>query len=207
MKASTKRKIRKVLSPIRRIGLKNKDFTIISNNCWGGVVYDIFGLKYMTPTVGCYMMSNDYIKFLSNLKYYLSLDCLPFEYAKSKYKSNERLRNVPIGLLGDIEIFFLHYDNIDDAINKWNKRRKRVNFNNLLVKYSDQNGFKKEDFDSFLRLDYKNKLFITANDSYKSQDCSICYLYEYKEIGYAKDDIKLSLKKIEIKKILNGLVD
>lgn len=29
------RRMRKVLAPIRRIGLK-KQFTIFSNNCWGG---------------------------------------------------------------------------------------------------------------------------------------------------------------------------
>ena len=54
MNASTKRKIRKFFSPIKRIGLKNKSFSIISNNCWGGIVYDIFGLQYRSPTIGCY---------------------------------------------------------------------------------------------------------------------------------------------------------
>lgn len=31
----TTRKLRKILAPIRRIGVK-KEFTIYSNNCWGG---------------------------------------------------------------------------------------------------------------------------------------------------------------------------
>lgn len=44
MNAHTKRQIRKIISPFRRIGLKNFDFSIISNNCWGG---------------GCCMMCTD----------------------------------------------------------------------------------------------------------------------------------------------------
>ena len=34
-----KKKIKKIIGNVNRIGLKNRDFTIISNNCWGGFVY------------------------------------------------------------------------------------------------------------------------------------------------------------------------
>lgn len=36
----------------KRNKLKNKDFTIISNNCWGGLTYEEYGLPKMSPTVG-----------------------------------------------------------------------------------------------------------------------------------------------------------
>lgn len=36
MNAHAKRIIRKTISPVRRIGLKNRSISIISNNCWGG---------------------------------------------------------------------------------------------------------------------------------------------------------------------------
>ena len=86
MKATTKRKLRKIISFIRRIGLKNRDFTIISNNCWGGFIYDIFGLKYQTPTIGTYFFSEDYVKFVNNLDYYLGLDVKPLRFEDSKHK-------------------------------------------------------------------------------------------------------------------------
>ena len=50
-KASIKRKIRKFFSPFRRIGLKNNDFTIISNNCFAGILYKDLGIEYKSPTV------------------------------------------------------------------------------------------------------------------------------------------------------------
>ncbi len=51
----------------RRRRLKHTDFSIISNNCWAGTaVYQPFGLKYNTPTVGLFFMDEDYICFFSS---------------------------------------------------------------------------------------------------------------------------------------------
>ena len=53
-----------VLAPLRRRKLKERDFTIISNNCWGGICYEYYGLQKLSPTVGLYFFSEDYIKFV-----------------------------------------------------------------------------------------------------------------------------------------------
>ena len=55
------------LSTIRRESLLVQDFSIISNNCWGGSVYRRYRLKYSSPTVGLYMFANEYIH---GAKYY-----------------------------------------------------------------------------------------------------------------------------------------
>ena len=52
--------------------IKDKEFTIISNNCWGGMIYESYGLQKQTPTVGLFIMPDDYIKFLRNLREYVS---------------------------------------------------------------------------------------------------------------------------------------
>ena len=62
----------KIRAPFKRIGLKNKDYSIISNNCWGGVVSRDRGIKYNSPTCGLFFYAKDYLKFLSNLDYYLN---------------------------------------------------------------------------------------------------------------------------------------
>ena len=71
-KAQIKRRLKAVVARFRRIGLHNTDFTIISNNCWGGCVYDQYGLQYRTPTIGLWMGAEDYIKFISDLDRYLN---------------------------------------------------------------------------------------------------------------------------------------
>lgn len=36
--------------------LIDEHFTIISNNCWGGTIYQSYGVKYQTPTIGMFIM-------------------------------------------------------------------------------------------------------------------------------------------------------
>ena len=43
--------------------LVNKDFSIISNNCWGGVVYEWFGLEKKSPTIGSYFLQMTILNF------------------------------------------------------------------------------------------------------------------------------------------------
>src|SRR5699024_4328392 len=56
----------------RRLKLTHRDITIISNNCWGGFIYQKYGLEYRTPTIGLFFLGDDYVKFCSKLEFYLS---------------------------------------------------------------------------------------------------------------------------------------
>lgn len=208
MKAKIKRMLRKVISPIRRIGLKNKKFTIISNNCWGGCCYDIFGLKYLSPTIGLFFMSSDYIKFVSSIEEYLSKPLIQIFKNQSKhydYIKDKLTDDCVIGLLGDIEIFFLHYSSFDAAKQKFEKRKLRIDYDNILIKYSDQNLFSYKDFEKFENIKFKNKLFITTNKNIKSDSVKIVYIEDKWNCGFAKDDIKPSLKRIKLKELLNNI--
>jgi uncharacterized protein (DUF1919 family) len=110
-----KRKLRKIIAPFRRQGIK-KRFSIISNNCWGGIQYDKFGLQYSSPTIGLHIPAQDFIKFCLNLEHYLSLTPIPV--VDNTYNKHLKAK------LDDILIEFVHYDNIDEAINKREKRKK-----------------------------------------------------------------------------------
>lgn len=160
--------IRCHFSNMRKKKIKNTNFTIISNNCWGGMIYESYALKKQTPTVGLFFSSKDYIKFISNLNYYLSQELKFIEYDESKNimlleKCNIN-KNVPIGILDDIEIIFLHYKNQEIAMQKWNKRISRINYSNIIFKFNDQNDCNEEDVKKFLKLPYKNKIFFTVKD-------------------------------------------
>lgn len=104
--------------------LTNKDFSIIAPNCIGGVLYHRLGLEFKSPTVNLFFGSNkDYMRFISNLKHYLSLDL----------KFIERERNYPTGMLDDVKIVFNHYKTEEQAEEKWNQRKQRVNYDNLFI--------------------------------------------------------------------------
>lgn len=152
----------------RRKHLKNTDFTIISNNCWGGMVYESYNLPKESPTTGLFFMASDYIKFLSDLKGYLDKDLTFMKPEDSKYKDflkeDKRFGSYPIGMLGDIEIMFLHYHSESEAKQKWNRRIERVNWDKLIVKFNDQNRCTLDDVKAYAKLPYKNKLFFTIKD-------------------------------------------
>ncbi len=54
--------------------LKNKEVTIISNNCWGGTFYNLHKNRFNSPTINLFFMAEDYLEFVKNIKYYLSLE-------------------------------------------------------------------------------------------------------------------------------------
>lgn len=148
--------------------LRNKDFTIISNNCWGGSIYQSLKLEYKSPFVGLFLFGPCYLSLLKNLnKNILSeLEYLPFLSSKYYEKIKEK-PEYPIGLLGQtgIEIHFLHYKNWTEAYNKWNRRKLRINMKNLLIVCSDkdiEDDMLDKSIKDFNQLPYKNKIFFSS---------------------------------------------
>ena len=139
--------------------------TIISSNTFAGRILQDLGREYNTPTVGLVFWAPDYIEFLSNLEHYLKAEIIFTE--KSKYPEGDVARAswhhwYPIGLLdGKVEIHFLHYYSEKEAAEKWHRRAKRVNMNNLFIVGMDQNQASEEGIKQFDRLPYKNKIFFS----------------------------------------------
>lgn len=167
--------MRLILILKKRKNIRNKDLSIISSNCIGGVLYKELGLKFNSPTINLYFYPKDYIRFLSNLKYYLQLDLV---FIKEKNIS------FPIAMLGDIKIYFMHYQTEDEAKLKWKQRCKRVNFNNLYIIMVEKDECTEEEIAMFDKLPYKNKVIFTHKkfDKYKSSFYITGY-EEKKEIG------------------------
>ncbi len=85
-------------------------------------------------------MAEDYIKFINNIKYYLECELKFIDLKESKWiedlKETYKFGEYPIGIVDDIEIHFLHYKDKNEAYEKWIKRFKRINWNNVLYKFS-----------------------------------------------------------------------
>lgn len=185
----------------------NKDLTIISNNCWGGGIYQKLNLPYTSPTVGVYFYADDYIKFISNLEHYLSITPKIIPIEKSKYKDEIKklkvYRYFPIGLIDDVEVIFLHYRSDEEAIIKWERRKKRVNMNNLIVKFNDQNGCTEQHLKCFSRLEYDNKICFTAKPYI---DCDNLHIVPQKQSNYIKSDMRFFSKPINMIEYINNMV-
>lgn len=168
----------KIYIPLTAAGRKKKllsdDFTIISNNCWGGTVYESYGMKKMSPTVGMFIMPSDFIRLAGNLKEYLEKPLVFISPDESKWRDalchKENWGTYLIAQLGDIELHMLHYHDRETAERKWNSRVKRVNYDRLLFKFNDQNGCSLEEIKEFLALPVPNKLCFVCRREWKLSD-------------------------------------
>lgn len=189
--------------------LINNNFSIISNNCYAGWVYRNFNLPYKTPTVGLFIMPDDYIKLINNLKYYfLECDLKFIDCNNSKYKDylkykDERFGSYPIGLLDDIEIHFLHYANEKEAKEKWNRRCKRVNWDNLILKFDDQNLCTFDNLKDFSRIKTSAKKICFVANQENKLDKDFIYVKEFKKDSYMIDDTWYNNKYVDLIKFLN----
>lgn len=193
--------------------LKFTDFSIISNNCWAATaVYQPFGLKYNTPTVGLFFMDEDYILFLENLDSYLSSELKFIDVQESKYYDKITSHGTkpvayPIARLGgDIEIHFMHYHNAEEAAAKWHRRAARLNRQRLIIKMSlrDSGYDVNEMLKRFKALKFKNKICFTPDSD--DPDNGIIHVPELAQLNLiGGDETEYTLRKINVYKLLNLL--
>lgn len=142
--------------------------TIISCNCIGGILYHELDLQFLSPTINLYMNCEDFIKFCERLEYYLSLEIAPYE--------GEIERGYPLGMLGDLLLYFVHYKSLEEAKSKWNSRKSRINWDNIYIIATDRDGLTDELLARFLALPYTNKKIFTH---FSSDEKDIVYIKGY----------------------------
>lgn len=110
----------------KEFGLKNSDFSVVSNWCGGGYLYGMFGTQNNGPCVWGYTENTDeYIKEIVDKSYFTN------EISEIKKSAV----NTPIAKIGNTQIYYNHYKTYSDEkiINLHNKRRKKFNRNNFFV--------------------------------------------------------------------------
>lgn len=136
----------------KRRKLKNTTPTIISSNCNGEFWYYDMKLKFLSPTINLSFDMNEYVKMLENLRWYMEQPILPYEDNRFEF---------PTGKLVDIEIRFNHYNTFDEAIVKWEERKKRIDWDNLFILGIDGDNCTYKTMQRFDKLPYKNKVIFT----------------------------------------------
>lgn len=136
----------------QRKQLNNKDFTLLSNNCNGGVLSHELGLRFNSPLVNLFINTPDYVKYLKDFDYYNSLPMSFVSDDKKKY---------PVGKLGDITIDFVHYKSPEEALSKWEERKKRIKKDNMFILFTEQNDCTEKCLKDFDNLPFENKVVFT----------------------------------------------
>lgn len=136
----------------------NTEFVIISNNCWGSYFYKRLDRPYNNPFVSLYIFGPDYIRLLGDFDNYMKL---PLGFTdKSKYMTGPI--TFPIGMLGDIEMLFLHDTSEKEAAERWTRRTERMlavtDKSNYYFKFCDRRIVDKDLINDFHKLPLANKI-------------------------------------------------
>lgn len=172
--------------------LLDKDTSIISSNCFAGRIMQDLGMEYNTPTLGLWIMPDDFSKLCANLRKYMAMEPKLLEHSKNalgeeKHANPSSHHDYPMGQLGDVEIHFLHYHTPEEAFSKWKRRAERINYDKLLFIGMEQNGCTEDDVRAFDALPYKNKIFFCSQPYPYS---SVIYIPEFDGLGHVGDPYK-----------------
>ncbi len=203
---SLKLRINRNLNNLR---LKNKSFTIISNNCWGGFVYQRFKLPYQSPTIGLFIPDRHYFRFCCNLKEYLESELDFIDPKDSEYYEMRRAKygkeiDYPVAKLKDIEIWFTHYKSREEVLRKWNRRKTRVNYEKVIYKWSQRSPEAAELVKDFIELPLHPKIAFVMDDcKYSSKEIiKIPEYYELNAIG--ADETPATFRHLNMLEFLNS---
>lgn len=151
--------------------LLESEICIISDSCWGGMLYHSLGMRMNSVLINTSVEPEDYLEFCRHMDYYLSC---PMELY-----SERSAWCPPIGILGGkVKIMFNHYLNFQEGVDNWNKRVKRINYRNIFVQMSNFSNY--EQVEQFNELSIKNKVGFWP---IKTGLESICYLQQYDDIN------------------------
>ena len=147
--------------------LVNDQFTLITQNCIGGVLYSFLGKRFDSPTINLYIFQKDFCKFCSDIHYYLE--------SELRFYKNEKRTDCPHAFLGEgdrqISIQFTHYQSEEEACRKWNERKQRIHWDNLYIITNDGNGMTSEDM-NILQQSKCKKMVVFTSKSKPEIPCS-----------------------------------
>lgn len=138
-----------------RKSLTNSTPSFLCPNCIGGILFHDLGLQFRSPTVNTMMTQTDFVKFACRLDHYLSLE--PEFFKKPGY-------DCPCARLDDITVHFTHYVSAEEAVQKWNERKQRIDRDNLFLFAMERDGLTREDILQLGQVPCRGLVVFTAND-------------------------------------------
>lgn len=168
-----------------RRAFRNPGVTILSSNCTSGILYNDLGLQYRSPTINLYMRGADFITFCERLDHYLAVQTL----VPCRDPAIIGERTYPVAWLDDLLVFFVHYRDLVEAQEKWDRRKKRVNPEHIAVIHTDREGMTEELKDRFERLPYRKVMFVHQPDD-RHPSCVMLPGWEREEsVGIITDPV------------------
>ena len=144
--------------------------TIISNNCVGGTVLHTLGMEFKTPTINLQILPEEYPRFCNHLRQYMAVDLKEYTDISDRHKGFLQkmfggIPNMPFGIIADVLVCFQHYSTFEEARNKWNERKSRIDYDHIGYIFHARGEEYKAEALAFNALDLPHKLVLTEGFS------------------------------------------
>ena len=127
--------------------LQGSHLSILAYDCFGGMLSHLLGLPFFSPFVNLsFIQSKYFVQFLRDPHGYLEKNLIEQPSAKYKY---------PVAKMGNISLHMMHYKIFEEAVDAWESRKSRINWNNLFVTMCTAD---KKDLEQFDVLPYDKKV-------------------------------------------------
>lgn len=110
--------------------LKESKISIISKNCAGGFLYHRYGLEFNSPTINTFFDDENFFRYLSDIEKYNNFDIHMF--GNDKNLNGSEWGEI-YGVIDDVKVLFPHAVSKAAAYDEWNRRKKRVNYDNIFI--------------------------------------------------------------------------
>lgn len=115
--------------------LRARGLTLVSDNCWGGLMYHTLGLELSSPFVNMFVHTDEFARLVSDLPHYLAQPLVPERLCTRRGGAVV----YPVVKLGDVHLFFNHVTTpaeLEVYAEKWYRRRERMDLEHVLVESS-----------------------------------------------------------------------
>ena len=172
--------------------LQSSRLSIFSMNCFGNLILHLLALPFLSPLGNFgFLSSEDFIHFLG----------APCDYVKEtptfrEQKDEDGIKH-NFANLGDIVVSAYHYENFEDFIDMWERRKPRINWDNILIEMylNDEDEYTLEQFDM---LPYDKKVCFVP---FKSDLPSAFYISP--EVMKTRAEEENNLGLLELREFVN----
>lgn len=123
--------INKFLSFFRAKLIPEEIPTIFSDRCTAGIIYRALGKNMISPTINTEISKEDFLKICKNPRYYFEEDMVFGYWTICQFGTKF------VGKIKDVEVLFGHTEDVSQAISRWNKMRKWINWDNIIYIMTD----------------------------------------------------------------------
>lgn len=154
------------------VRLKENPVSIIANDCLGGILYHYLNLEFSSPFINCAIDPDDFLLLANSLEGYMKQPLW--------LEREGNMHQYPVGTLtylnNKICIHFKHAYSFDEAKKDFDRRRNRINWNNIFICSYFSNI---EYAESFAKLPYRKKNFTKEDLGIKDSVMMLGYKHEY----------------------------